>query len=51
MNNLLDGVNDTMDDSHMWLAPFMNRYFDQNQNGSLNTIYISFDQPVVIGAI
>ena len=26
--NLLDGCNDTLDDSHMWLTPFTNRYFD-----------------------
>lgn len=26
--NLLDQVNETYDDSHMWLAPFVNRYFD-----------------------
>lgn len=27
IENLLDGVNETFDDSHMWLAPFTNRCF------------------------
>jgi len=28
VENLLSGENETLDDAHMWLAPFVNRYFD-----------------------
>lgn len=38
----------------MWLAPFVNRYFDcveQNIEEQINTIYLSFDKPINIGAI
>lgn len=30
VENLIDGTNDTQDDSHMWLTPFTNRCFDHS---------------------
>ena len=30
VENLLDGINETHNDIHMWLAPFTNRCFDHS---------------------
>ena len=40
LDKLYDGVNDTFDDQHMWLAPLRD-----------NTIYIFFDSPVSISLV
>ncbi|XP_046483730.1 protein KATNIP homolog isoform X2 [Neodiprion pinetum] len=42
-DKLVDGVNDTTDGHHMWLAPIL-----PNQT---NRIYIIFDSPVMVSAI
>ncbi len=43
VTNLIDGVNKTRDDIHMWLAPFKS-----NRN---HFIYITFEHPVDIAMI
>jgi hypothetical protein len=38
----------------MWLAPFVNRFFEnpvEKFNDKLNTIFITFDRPLTIAAI
>ncbi|XP_045212183.2 katanin-interacting protein-like isoform X2 [Mercenaria mercenaria] len=42
-DKLIDGVNDTMDGGHMWLAPIL--------PGHLNRVYVIFDQPTTISMI
>ncbi|XP_060552512.1 katanin-interacting protein-like isoform X2 [Ruditapes philippinarum] len=42
-DKLIDGVNDTMDGGHMWLAPIL--------PGHLNRVYVIFDQPTSISMI
>lgn len=42
-HKLNDGVNNTWDDSHMWLAPF--------QRGTTNTIYIVFEEPLTLSLV
>ena len=32
VENLMDGINETQNDTHMWLAPFTNRCFDHSQD-------------------
>ncbi|KAJ4458827.1 hypothetical protein PAPYR_5350 [Paratrimastix pyriformis] len=41
--NLIDGVNNTFDDTHMFLAPFT--------PGQINYVYIAFDRPHPIGCV
>ncbi len=43
VKNLLDGVNQTRDDLHMWLAPFT--------PGQDHTVTILFPQPTIIALI
>jgi len=43
VDKLIDGVNATYDDRHMWLAPF--------SPGKPNTVTVTFPRPVRIGAI
>lgn len=40
VTNVLDGVNRTRDDVHMWLAPFT--------TGQHNYLYLTFDKPCKI---
>lgn len=42
-DKLIDGVNDTLDGRHMWLAPIL--------PGQLNRVYIIFDIPVTLSMI
>lgn len=53
LENLLDSVNETYEDTHMWLAPFVNRYFDneKQKNEKLNYIFLGFSKPVIVGGI
>lgn len=41
--NLIDGVNNTFDDTHMFLAPFT--------PGQPNYIYVAFEHPVTLGCL
>jgi protein JBTS26 len=43
VTNLIDGVNKTRDDIHMWLAPFT--------TGRNHFIYITFEHPIKIAMI
>ena len=43
LDKLYDGVNNTYDDHHMWLAPYT-----PNEN---NTIFVFFDEPVTLSKI
>jgi hypothetical protein len=43
LDKLYDGVNDTYDDKHMWLAPFT--------IGEPNTVFIIFDYPVTLSMV
>ncbi|UJR31677.1 hypothetical protein I4U23_019158 [Adineta vaga] len=43
VTNLVDGVNKTRDDTHMWLAPFT--------SGKNHFIYITFEHPIQIALI
>ena len=51
-DKLVDGVNNTRDDRHMWLAPFQTpgAYFNLN-GGQPNEIHIIFEKKVVFGYI
>ena len=51
-DKLIDGVNNTKDDRHMWLAPFQTpgTYFNLN-GGQPNEINIIFDKKVSFGYI
>ena len=51
-DKLVDGVNNTKDDRHMWLAPFQipGAYFNLN-GGQPNEINIIFEKKVVFGYI
>ena len=40
---LIDRINNTWDDSHMWLAPF--------ERGTTNTIYIVFEEPLTLSLV
>uniref|UniRef100_A0A7S4UKN9 KATNIP domain-containing protein n=1 Tax=Guillardia theta TaxID=55529 RepID=A0A7S4UKN9_GUITH len=40
---IIDGVNDTNDESHMWLAPF--------RRGETNNIFFMFDEPITLSLI
>ncbi|XP_032429779.1 protein KIAA0556 isoform X2 [Xiphophorus hellerii] len=42
-DKLIDGVNDTQDGRHMWLAPVL--------PGTVNRVYVIFDQPVTVSMI
>ncbi|KAK2174808.1 hypothetical protein NP493_776g01043 [Ridgeia piscesae] len=42
-DKLIDGVSDTTDGCHMWLAPIL--------PGILNRVYVIFDQPVEVSMI
>ncbi|KAM4715269.1 katanin-interacting protein isoform 2-T2 [Anableps anableps] len=42
-DKLIDGVNDTHDGRHMWLAPVL--------PGVVNRVYVIFDQPVTVSMI
>ncbi|XP_038048296.1 katanin-interacting protein-like [Patiria miniata] len=42
-DKLIDGINDTSDGSHMWLAPILPHV--------INRVYIIFDQPVAVSMI
>ncbi|KAL4239443.1 hypothetical protein ACF0H5_000258 [Mactra antiquata] len=42
-DKLIDGINDTMDGGHMWLAPILPNI--------LNRVYLIFDQPTTISMI
>eukprot|EP01105_Mastigella_eilhardi_P004514 TRINITY_DN1601_c0_g2_i1.p1 TRINITY_DN1601_c0_g2~~TRINITY_DN1601_c0_g2_i1.p1 ORF type:complete len:1195 (+),score=273.20 TRINITY_DN1601_c0_g2_i1:2-3586(+) len=43
LDKLFDGVNDTYNDEHMWLAPYT--------PGRCNTLYVHFDQPVALSMV
>ena len=43
VDKLIDGVNSTWSDEHMWLAPFT--------VGEENTLYVIFNEPVALSAI
>jgi hypothetical protein len=43
LDKLYDGVNDTFDDKHMWLAPYT--------PGQSNSIFIFFDHPVTLSMV
>ena len=43
LDKLYDGVNDTYDDKHMWLAPYT--------PGQSNSIFIYFDHPVTLSMV
>jgi hypothetical protein len=49
VDKLFDGVNDTFDDSHMWLAPLLPSAAPGGQ--PRNVMYIYFDSSVSLGAI
>ncbi|CAD8165981.1 unnamed protein product [Paramecium octaurelia] len=51
VENLLDGINETQNDTHMWLAPFTNRCFDHSQDPQINTLYFGSEQPFALGCI
>ncbi|XP_071964548.1 katanin-interacting protein-like [Antedon mediterranea] len=42
-DKLIDGVNDTMDGSHMWLSPIL--------PAQINLVYVVFDEPVTVSMI
>ncbi|KAM7448574.1 hypothetical protein ABFA07_003481 [Porites harrisoni] len=42
-DKLIDGVNDTYDGRHMWLAPIL--------PGIINLIYVVFDEPVTVSMV
>ncbi|XP_078346621.1 katanin-interacting protein-like isoform X3 [Oculina patagonica] len=42
-DKLIDGVNDTNDGRHMWLAPIL--------PGMINLIYVVFDEPVTVSMV
>ncbi|KAI0234957.1 hypothetical protein LSAT2_014682 [Lamellibrachia satsuma] len=42
-DKLIDGINDTTDGCHMWLAPIL--------PGILNRVYVIFDQPIEVSMI
>ena len=42
-DKLVDSVYDTLDGSHMWLAPVL--------PGVVNCVYVVFDEPQVVSAI
>ncbi|XP_066027001.1 katanin-interacting protein-like [Pocillopora verrucosa] len=42
-DKLIDGVNDTYDGRHMWLAPIL--------PGLINLIYVVFDEPVTVSMV
>ena len=51
-DKLLDGFNDTNDDTHMWLAPYHNtRSVTDSNLRTPNSITISFEKPVCISYI
>lgn len=53
IDKLMNGINKTFDDRNMWLAPFICNNDKENiANGMKNnTIYISYDEIIVISAI
>ncbi|CAD8167610.1 unnamed protein product [Paramecium pentaurelia] len=51
VENLLDGINETHNDIHMWLAPFTNRCFDHSLDPQINTLYFGSEQPFALGCI
>lgn len=51
VENLLDGINETQNDTHMWLAPFTNRCFDHSQDPQINSLYFGSEQPFALGCI
>lgn len=51
-DKLIDGVNNTKDDRHMWLAPFQTPGTYFNMNGGLaNEVSLIFEKKVVFGYI
>lgn len=48
MDKLYDGVNNTWDDSHMWLAPYSPR---SAQAGNPNLIFLYFDTPLTVSLL
>lgn len=49
VDKLFDGVNDTFDDRHMWLAPILPSL--QPAGHPRNALHIFFDAPIAISAI
>ncbi len=49
----MNNVNDTYDDRNMWLAPIVRKFGQRDIDQSLvyNTIFLSFDNPIMITAI
>ena len=43
VDNLIDGVNRTRDDVHMWLAPF--------NDGQNHLVFLTFDKPCKVAMI
>jgi hypothetical protein len=48
LDKLFDGVNDTLDDSHMWLAPLV---LKTGLGGGMNELYIVFDSPMSLSLL
>ena len=48
LDKLFDGVNDTLDDSHMWLAPLV---LKTGLGGGMNELYIVFDSPISLSLL
>lgn len=58
LSNVLDGINDTFDDRHMWLTAFSgqgayleNDNTQNNKGAGPNSIFILFDNPVTISCV
>ena len=53
IDKLVNGVNDTYDDRNMWLAPIVRKFGQRDIDQSLvyNTVFLSFDIPIMISAI
>jgi len=55
IDKLVNGINDTKNDQHMWLSPFLiNGSYDSTVPPSkelYNQVFISFDKPMAISAI
>lgn len=48
LDKLYDGVNNTWDDSHMWLAPYSPHHA---QIGNPNLIFLYFDTPLTVSLV
>jgi protein JBTS26 len=53
IDNLFNGINNTYNDNNMWLAPFIkaNNEKDAKYTVKNNTIFISFEKPIVISCM